>query len=127
MRRLMVALAFMSLTACQSNDLENQIDFAIAQYLARLCEVGSTLGPDMALWVLRTSKERTREWRQANVGWGPAPPDPPIPGLDEKTANGTGPFAIFKLYCECPPEATEDECPRPTREEWEWAVRNWVD
>ena len=72
---------------------------------------------DKGLWVQRTRIEARREIRQSNKGrFGPLPPSTTIPGLDQKTAEGTGP--VLRIWCQ------GEEVPDVI---WEGLVRDWRD
>lgn len=120
-RRLILASVLLSGCSTNGGDVGHDLIKAIergaydqaAEILSNYCQGVY----DKGLWVQRTRIEVRREIRQSDKGrYGPAGPSEPVPGLDEKTAQGTGP--VIQIWCEG--ETVPDDI-------WVGLVRDWKD
>lgn len=101
------------------DDIEDEAYDKVAKKLSDYCELSQSRD---RFWQ-RTRIEVRREIRQRGRN-GPEGPNPIPTGLDEKTANGTGP--VLMIWCQG--EANGQEVPFPVSDEiWRNMIRDWRD
>lgn len=122
MTRLALPIALWLLAGCAGDmidDIEHQSLDDTAARISAYC----ARNPDVDRFWQRTDIEMRREIRQRGTH-GPPPPDPVPEGLDERTAEGTGP--VLMIWCRGHTNGEGEPFPVPASV-WHNMIRDWED